>query len=396
MYIKRGNVVKELELKSLLKNKCEEERGLEKELAKIAGYSNSSGFHQFIFNDKKEMDNIQGLINVVQRVSPDNEFELMSEYILTLDPNKSAARQGLEYLSVNQLYDTLDTHIENLRAAKNTISKEWGKVYSLQRELDCGKISIEECIRILGEINPKSPEMKVYSRLIPMYSILASRQFTRLKDMSENVDLDIIRNQNYVYYSFKSRYMLLLANCFFGTNELEKAREYAKYGMENSNVKRINFFSFLTYGSSLMMTDYDKSKSCFLKGLEVVKEDALYERFAIRNLCFLENLWNKENKYLNVDSKEIIDRQEVIHYLIRKGHIGQAQKMLSKLEVLEQDVNELGLHYYYKGLIENSKDYFLKSVKYFKMSGDKFSCRLPLMELEKLGVDKEILEIMVM
>lgn len=111
---------------------------------------------------------------------------------------------------------------------------------------------------------------------------------------------------------------------------------------------------------------------------------------------FLENLWNKENKYLNVDSKEIIDRQEVIHYLIRKGDTGQAKKMLSKLEVLEQDANEMGLHYYYKGLIENSKDYFLKSVKYFKMSGDKFSCRLPLLELGKLGVDKEILEIMVM
>lgn len=92
MYIKRGNVVKELELKRLLKNKCEEERGLEKELASVAGYSNSSGFHQFIFNDKKEMDNIQGLIDVVQRVSPDNEFELMSEYILTLDPNKSLCK----------------------------------------------------------------------------------------------------------------------------------------------------------------------------------------------------------------------------------------------------------------------------------------------------------------
>lgn len=62
-------MVKELELKNFLKNKCEEERGLEKELARIAGYSNSSGFHHFIYNEKKEMDNIQGIIDVIQKIS---------------------------------------------------------------------------------------------------------------------------------------------------------------------------------------------------------------------------------------------------------------------------------------------------------------------------------------
>nr|WP_051056713.1 AimR family lysis-lysogeny pheromone receptor [Bacillus sonorensis] len=394
MYIKRGNVVKELELKSLLKNKCEEERGLEKELAKIAGYSNSSGFHQFIFNDKKEMDNIQGLINVVQRVSPDNEFELMSEYILTLDPNKSAARQGLEYLSVNQLYDTLDTHIENLRAAKNTISKEWGKVYSLQRELDCGKISIEECIRILGEINPKSPEMKVYSRLIPMYAALSLNQFTRLMAMSEDVILNRITTQNYVYYSYKSRYMLLLANCCFGSNDLKKAREYAKYGINNSNVKRIIFFSYLTYGTTLMFSDYSSAKEIFLKGMEIAKGNDFYEQQIKRSLCFLENVWNKENQYLNIESNEIMDKQEVIHYLIRKGNIDEAKRMLEQIEKLHHDDYELGMHFYLKGLIDNSQSHFLRSIKHFKISGDKFSTTLPIIELEKLGLDKAILDVL--
>ncbi|KRT92723.1 AimR family lysis-lysogeny pheromone receptor [Bacillus glycinifermentans] len=386
--------MKELELKRLLKNKCEEERGLEKELAKIAGYSNSSGFHQFIFNEKKEMDNIQGLIDVVQRVSPDNEFELMSEYILTLDPNKSAARQGLEYLSVNQLYDALDTHIENLRVAKNAISKEWGKVYSLQRELDCGKISIEECIRILGEINPKSPEMKVYSRLIPMYAALSLNQFTRLMVMSEDVILNRITTQNYVYYSYKSRYMLLLANCCFGSNDLKKAREYAKYGINNSNVKRIIFFSYLTYGTTLMFSDYSSAKEIFLKGMEIAKGNDFYEQQIKRSLCFLENVWNKENQYLNIESNEIMDKQEVIHYLIRKGNIDEAKRMLEQIEKLNHDDYELGIHFYLKGLIGNSQTHFLRSIKHFKISGDKFSATLPIIELEKLGLDKAILDVL--
>ena len=386
-------MVKELELKKFIKKKCEEERGLEKELARIAGYSNSSGFHHFIYNEKKEMDNIQGIIDVIQKVSPEYEFDLMSEYILTLDINKSAARQGLEYLSVNQLYDTLDKHIKKMVSAKNSVSKEWGKVYATQRELDKGNIGIEECIRLLAEIHPKSSEMKVFSRIIPMYAILSLKQFGRLKDMSETVLIDTISNHNYVYHSFKSRYMLLLANCFFGNNEIEKAQKYARHGIENSNVKRIIFFSFLTYGSSLMLDDYEKSKSSFLKGLEVGKGNKIYKQHAIRNLCFLENLWGKENQYLNIESNEIVDKQEVVHYLIRKGSKQQAKKMLDQLDLVEHDDNDLGLHYYLKGLLENSREYFLESVKYFKLSGDKFSCTLPIIELEKLGVDKQILEI---
>nr|MDH3163792.1 AimR family lysis-lysogeny pheromone receptor [Bacillus licheniformis] len=245
----------------------------------------------------------------------------------------------------------------------------------------------------MAEIQPKSSEMKVYSRIIPMYAILPLKQFGRLKDMSDSVLIDTISNQNYVYHSFKSRYMLLLANCFFGNNEIEKAQEYARHGIENSNVKRIIFFSYLTYGSSLMLDDYEKSKSSFLKGLEVGKGNKIYEQHAIRNLCFLENLWGKENQYLNIQSNEIIDRQEVVHYLIRKGSKQQAKKMLDQLDLMEHDDNDLGLHYYLKGLLESSREYFLESVKYFKLSGDKFSCTLPIIELEKLGVEKQILEI---
>ncbi|KAA6452656.1 AimR family lysis-lysogeny pheromone receptor [Bacillus swezeyi] len=385
--------MEELELKRLLKNKCEEERGLEKELAQIAGYSNSSGFHHFISNEKKEMDNIQGIIDVIQRVSPDNEFELMSEYILTLDPNKTAARQGLEYLSVNQLFEVLDTHIEVMLNAKNAVSKEWGKVYSIQRKLDNGEINLEESIRILGEICPKSSEMKVYSRIIPMYTALDLNQFNRLMAMSKDVILDMIKVHNYTYSSFKSRYMILLANCCFSNSDLDKAREYAMYGINNSNVKRINFFSYLTYGTTLMFSDYISAEQTFLKGMEIAKGNDFYENQIKRSLCFLQNIWNKENPYLNVESNEVMDKQEVVHYLIRKGSVSQAKRMLEQLEKIEQDDYELGMHYYLKGLAENSQEYFLKSVKHFKLSGDKFSSTLPIIELEKLGLDKNILDI---
>lgn len=188
--------------------------------------------------------------------------------------------------------------------------------------------------------------------------------------------------------------MLLLANCALNQNQLDKVHYYTSYGILNSNVRRITAYSYLAQGNSLMFTDYSTSKRCFLSALEHSTENRERAIQALRSLCFLENLWGKENKWLNYDSDEITDRQEVAHAYIRKGELELAKSILDSLEAEEHDDNQLGMHMYLKGLLHRSKDYFYKSIRHFKLSGDKFSVSLPLLELEKLGADKLVLEVL--
>lgn len=381
-------------LKAFIKSKCEDDSSMAMKLARIAGYTDRSGFYRFLNEPSKETYDIQSIIDIVKEIDPVNEMELMSDYILTLDPGKQCSRQALEYLSVNAEIEKLDAHIENiLNNTANAKSIEWAKTYKAQRDAEKGLVNSEDLVRLLGSFKIKTDEMKVYSRIIPMYFALWNNQFNRLESLSEDVVIESLE-ESYVKQSFHSRLMLLLANCSLRQNKLERVRYYSSYGILNSNVRRITAYSYLAQGNSQMFTDYDSSKKCFLFALEHSTENRDRSIQALRSLCFLENLWGKENKWLQHDSEEISDRQEVAHSYIRKGEMSIAKSILEALEAEEHDDNQLGMHMYLKGLAYGSDGYFFKSIKHFKLSGDKFSANLPLLELEKLGTDKLILEVL--
>ncbi|WP_321999290.1 AimR family lysis-lysogeny pheromone receptor [Bacillus pumilus] len=379
-------------LKAFIKSKCEDDSSLAAKLASIAGYSQTSGLYKFLNISGKETSDLQMIIDMIKEIDPDREIDLMCDYIFTLDPGKQCARQALEYLSVNAQSEKLDAYIEFvLSNTGNAKTIEWAKTYKLQRDAEKGLVNFENLIRLLGNLNLKTEEMKVYSMIIPMYPALWNNYFNRLESLSENVFIDNLED-SYVKQSFHSRLMLLLANCAFNQNQLDRVHYYTSYGILNSNVRRITAYSYLAQGNSLMLSDYSTSKRCFLSALEHSTENRERSIQALRSLCFLENLWGKENKWLNHDSNEITDRQEVAHAYIRKGEMELAKSILDRLEAEEHDDNQLGMHMYLKGLLHGSESYFYKSIRHFKLSGDKFSVNLPLLELEKLGADKLILE----
>lgn len=78
-----------MNLKQKIKNECEKDNQLAAKLSKIAGYEKVNGFYKFINTPEKEMDNLGGLINIVKSLFPDNEEQLLSDYFLSLDPNKN-------------------------------------------------------------------------------------------------------------------------------------------------------------------------------------------------------------------------------------------------------------------------------------------------------------------
>ncbi|TCJ00478.1 hypothetical protein E0Y62_26715 [Cytobacillus praedii] len=113
-----------------------------------------------------------------------------------------------------------------------------------------------------------------------------------------------------------------------------------------------------------------------------------------RSMNFLDNVWGKKPRYLDMNSKHVSDIHEVAFNLINEGQINQAIELLNTLDLDKLSFNQKGFHFYLKGLISKNIVDYCESVKNFKKSGDSYYRRLPLMQLKNLNVDDCIIEAM--
>ncbi|AKF31004.1 MULTISPECIES: AimR family lysis-lysogeny pheromone receptor [Bacillus amyloliquefaciens group] len=378
-----------MNLKQMIKNECEKDNQLAAKLSKIAGYEKVNGFYKFINTPEKEMDNLGGLINIVKSLFPDNEEQLLSDYFLSLDPNKKCARQSVEYSDINQ-WDTLtDKIILNLSNSKNTTSQEWGNIYSIHRKLYKNEISIPEAIRECGRC--KAPEMSFFSDAMLMYKYLNIGEFGLMKSTLTLLDFKSLP-EGFIKDSYKSRVSMLQANISLNENNLIEARKHSNIAIMQSNVNRICFFAHLTIGNTLIFENYEEAMLAYNEAKKYVLNDT-HKEMLNGALCFLANVWDKGNPWVNYESDDIKYQQLRAFYYIKNNNLDKANELLESLSTRDQDENELGFYFYYKGLISKQKSDFYKSITYFKKSDDKYFIQLTIMELEKLGCDPELLNL---
>ncbi|MBD5075047.1 hypothetical protein GUF45_26180, partial [Xanthomonas citri pv. citri] len=96
----------------------------------------------------------------------------------------------------------------------------------------------------------------------------------------------------------------------------------------------------------------------FLKGLSISVQNENYNMIFQQALCFLNNVWRKENKWINFESDSIMDLQEQAHCFINFNENSKAKEVLDKLDLLVHNDNELAMHYYLKGRLEQNKACF--------------------------------------
>ena len=112
------------------------------------------------------------------------------------------------------------------------------------------------------------------------------------------------------------------------------------------------------------------------------------------SLNFLCIYWNKEAEFINKESSDIRDIHYVIFDLIRQGENSLA---LKRLDSMNQDImndSNKGFHYYLKGLISKDKEDYYKSIKILMSLVISSPETAPILELEKLGENRILLEIL--
>ncbi|MCY9166775.1 AimR family lysis-lysogeny pheromone receptor [Bacillus atrophaeus] len=383
-------------IRKAMRKDLENDKTLMSKWATVAGLKNPNPLYDFLNHDGKTFSEFSTLVNIVKSQYPDREYELMENYCLMLDPKTKAARSALEYADANSFNDLTDKLIDKMSISSNLKSKEYGKIYGIHRKLSKGEIDVLEATKNIGKQRIKTDEMNIFSKMISMYDYLSKGNFSPMKPLLKQINLNEIKENKYLKKSFETRIHVLLSNMYLNENKLELCREYANKAIQSTSTKRFLVFSYLTIGTSYIFSDYNLSRQNYLSGYEISKGNNVFEEFFKRNLSFLNNYWNKENSWINYDSDAVIDVQEVIFELINQRKLEKALTLLNGLETKKQNENELGFHYYLEGLITNDKEAFYKSIEYFKLSQDKLFIKMPLIKLENMGENPRLLKIISM
>jgi tetratricopeptide (TPR) repeat protein len=371
-------------LRQMLINRLESERGLPTKMAKLAGYSSSGALMKVLRKVDGDIEKFDGFVRIVHELFPEEKFDLMFKFAKSLNPNRMTARFMVEYAAIYGKREMKLFMIDALNNSDNDESKDWAFVYGVDHKLITNEIGGFEAINQLSQRKYISPEMKVYNKIVQFYSFYDMRNINMMMTLLNDIQVDIEDIKNtFTKSSFFTRLMLIETSVDLHSEKISKLKE--RLFFIDTCLDPLKAHAFLQIGNSYMLSNYEKAKDLFTKGLSCSSENTTFE--IEKSLNFLSILWGKFEEYKpdgNVSNE--------LFYHAKKGNKEIAIEILNGIEVEELNDQQKGFNYYYQGILFNDVNKFYLSVKYFNKCGERFYKRLPLDELESRGENKFVIE----
>jgi hypothetical protein len=386
------------DLKMLLRNKFDQERGLAIKVAERVGLKNATPLYKFVDDPDREMASFDTLLKVVNEVFPKEFKTLIKDYCLTLNPNAKTARISLEYALMNQLPDLLDSMLDKLEKSSNKESQEWARVYKYEQQRRSGLVNkmniVDDLYREQDKI--KTQEMKLFSKIVQYYCYYNERQIEIMKQIMINSEglVDKI-NDEYIFNSYLSRLKLIQVDVSIHSGKIDDAIQLGNYVIENSCQKLLVFLAHLQVANAHINISYDKSIYHYNEALSICKRlKVAGENLQLiqRGLNFVSSYWGKKAEHLDYESRSISDIHEVAFSYISEGNAKRGIQILDTISKDEMSLYQSGFHHFYRGLATKDKNHFYKSVEQFNLIGEKFYKQLPIVELAKLGENDFVLK----
>lgn len=377
-------------------NKLDEQRGLSEELAPISGYKSGQALRKAL-KEQREFGSFNGLVKLVQEIFPNEENQLLSEYALTLDPNKQTARCMLEYAEIYKLPFLRRELVTKMKDCSNLVSKQWAEIHEIDINYINGEINYMEALSLISKINAKSEEIRLLKEIFKAYCYFDEQLYTSVIDLINPLTIEFSEcTEDFTNSVIKGRCFVLLAECNARRGNINVSRKYANDLINEININIYKAWGNFHMGNSYMFENYTKGNQYFMKNFtETNQIPEMIKKITKRSVNFLDNVWKKEPRFLDINSNHSSDIHEIAFYYINQEQTTRAIEMLNSEDVEKLNSNQLGFYWYLKGLVSNSLSDFCKSVSSFKKSGDCFYCELPMIELKKLNIDDCIIEAMV-
>lgn len=373
---------------------CGRQAGLKEELVYLSGYNNEE-FDIWLSNEDQDIESFKGLIAMLNVLYPGREKAAMDSYSQDLNPDCKTARHMLEYALLNKLPHMSERIRKQLGASEDRQSKLWAKYYTIDYQAAKGEITLQEAIDLsMSDGQYQEAELRVYSRLVQIYSYYDMKNYPMIHALSDMVQADIkLIKDEYIRECYTARLALVLAGIGVVDNNIEMARVNAKKIIIETDCDNFKAMAYSYIASTYIFTNFNEAKKNYNFSLNYcnLNNDNYTKKLVLESLNFLYSYWKKETQYeLEGDSVTVI--HDRAFQLIVSGNYDEALEVLNSVHLEDKSECEKGFHFYYKGLITDSKDDFYESVYHFKKVGEKFYINCPLIELSKLETNVTLLK----
>ncbi|QOR66353.1 hypothetical protein IM538_21730 [Cytobacillus suaedae] len=379
-----------IDLKTLIKNNLDASPHVADELVELTTIRNKARLYRYLQNPECEIDCFDSLLRMVRHLFPDEEFEIMDAYIRTLDPNQVLARHSLEYADRNRLDGLYDYMLNKLKSSNHRESQDWGRLHEIEYKRARREISNQNFPDLIHQMKFKSPEMRVYSQITLMYCYYDMRKIQKMKEAAPIIQKQISKLKSpFIRTSFMLRMALVMTGVSYHLGKMENIRLYGQIILDRPGEIRLKGLVHQFIGNSYIFSNYERSLYHFTKAEEYCSNESLALGIK-RSRNFLANYWGKIPPYLDYVSKEIPDIHEVVFHHIRSGRMIDALNLLKSTKFEDLTLSQKGFHMFYKGIALNDRDCLFKSIEYFTQANERFYINLPLLELERIGENPEI------
>lgn len=360
----------------------------QRKLSKIAK-TNESSLSRFL-SGHEEM-NFESVLRIVQHLYPDQETEIMLNYIPFLKSKN--ARYALEYYAMLNAWDNLKSLIDFLSGSSNPVDKEWAAIYDLLRMRKEKVLSPKELLYKIEVFKPKEIEMQILRNIFKSYLYFDLKEYDSVCfHINEMDELIKTLKSQFIKDSFNVRLGLALITIYLADNNLTKAREYCHQIIEQDFFKSVKGPAYYNLGHSYLFTDHEQANKYLNMALNLFKSVNNFERVnqTELNLSFLDSYWKVEREF-----KHHIDNYDwqsnYIFYLVQKGKDDSAKELIDKINPENLSEWDKGFYYYYSGLLTNDIDTYYSSVECFINMNNYFYLNLPLEKLKDLGENEKVL-----
>lgn len=360
-------------------------RGYAEELAKVAGYANGGGLKKPLKDESRDFESLDGLVQLVKHLFPDQEMTLLQEFSKTLNVNKELSRYMLEYLSCNRLLESMDQLLTRMEESSNKTSREWAKVYRLQYQWQTEYYNIEpmEILEKINSINTDVPELKTLLNVMTCNVFYRDKNYKVAYKLYNGIKQGLIQiKELYIRKALTVKSNEIAAYLFLRVQDKpEEAREKALEVLSLNVGDTFNAYANYVIGCSYFYTSFEKanqylnlSKTTYEKiGRTEAKNDI------IDNIEKLEILWNK------TEDRFFVTYENKLFNMIKNGN-----DVTEQLEANKGKINE-AFYNYLMGLVKNDTNLLTLSMIQYSKKGDSFWARLPMIELKKNGVHEMLL-----
>lgn len=357
-------------------------RGYAEELAQVtASYSNGSNLKKVLNDPKKEFDDFNGLIKLIEYIWKNETVSMVVKYSNEIDPNKKTARNMLEYFVSNAQYEAFNNLLDRMDDCNNKESKEYAKIYRMQYRYRFAMTpeSLLKLIEEISDIHVTFSELKVYKKMLINYCCFLLQDYNDLKILLSEIEEEIeLIDNDYI----KEMYLIRVneVKCYTylkAFNDSDTSRMCADWIINSNAADGFKAYAYYLKGHSYMFSSYDKAMKYYKKAMELYDGRQRDIEELKEEIEFVEVYWEKE-----VNRKYV---KNELFYKVKRGIIVSLNDYKLELEF------RLFLEGY---STKNIKKLLLSMLEYIK-NKDLFLANLAKIELIKNGYDRDIISAMV-